>query len=79
MKDHYEKFDTFLNEQKSFFNEELANTCSFNWEGSVWIGGTQTSGWLAGNRKTPYRFDKGTRIKGIGTFKIEEINYQHFM
>lgn len=79
MKEFLNRFDTFIDEQRNFFEDSLAKTCDFKWSDCVWVGGSQTSGWLVGNRKTPFRFNKATRINGIGSFNIDALHFQDLM
>ncbi|EOC1353330.1 hypothetical protein ACI096_004394 [Cronobacter dublinensis] len=79
MKKNVENFDTFIVEQKAWFEENLAADFAESWDSLVWICGTKGSGWLRGNGANVLRFDEINRLKGIeDRYSVSE-SYQLFM
>ncbi|WP_260513932.1 hypothetical protein [Serratia fonticola] len=79
MKKHFEQFQTFIAEQKTWFEQHLAADFTHSWDDPVWVSGNKGSGWLRGNGKQPLRFDEMNRFKGIeGCYTVAEA-YSQFM
>ncbi|MCX9842085.1 hypothetical protein [Escherichia coli] len=49
MKKNIENFETFIIEQKAWFEDNLAADFAESWDSFVWICGIKGSGWLRGN------------------------------
>ncbi|MEB5726182.1 hypothetical protein [Raoultella ornithinolytica] len=79
MKKNIENFDTFIAEQKAWFEENLAADFAESWNSLVWICGNKGSGWLRGNGVSVLRFDEINRLKGIDDRHIVSDTYQLFM
>ncbi|MEG6015514.1 hypothetical protein UXP77_07090 [Enterobacter hormaechei] len=79
MKINVENFDTFIVEQKAWFEENLAADFAESWDSLVWICGTKGSGWLRGNGANVLRFDEINRLKGIEDRHSVSESYQLFM
>lgn len=79
MKKNIENFDTFIVEQKVWFEENLAADFAESWDSLVWICGTKGSGWLRGNGVNVLRFDEINRLKGIDEHHTVSDTYQLFM
>lgn len=74
-----EKYNTFINEQKIFFDENIKPNFKWSWSDLEWSGGVIGSGWLLSRSgKTRFSFQMGKRLKGINDFSID-ITYQEFM
>ncbi len=65
MKKNIANFETFIIEQKAWFEENLAADFAESWDSFVWICGIKGSGWLRGNGANLLRFDEVNRLKGI--------------
>nr|WP_315298824.1 hypothetical protein [Raoultella terrigena] len=79
MKKNIENFDTFIAEQKAWFEENLAADFAESWNSLVWICGNKGSGWLRGNGVSVLRFDEINRLKGIVCRHTVSDTYQLFM
>ncbi|MFB0881995.1 hypothetical protein NXS14_19645 [Escherichia coli] len=79
MKKNIENFDTFIIEQKVWFEENLAADFAESWDSLVWICGKKGSGWLRGNGVNVLRFDEINRLKGIDEHHTVSDTYQLFM
>ena len=79
MKKNIENFDTFIVEQKAWFEENLAADFAESWDSLVWICGKKGSGWLRGNGVNVLRFDEINRLKGIDEHYTVSDTYQLFM
>ncbi|MFV5374268.1 hypothetical protein [Acinetobacter calcoaceticus] len=74
-----EKYNSFINEQKKFFAENIQPNFKWSWNDPEWSGGVVGSGWLLSRSgKTRFSFQMGKRLKGIDDFSID-ITYQEFM
>ncbi|EEZ5450699.1 hypothetical protein NV560_004743 [Escherichia coli] len=79
MKKNFEQFQTFITEQKTWFEQHLAADFSPSWDDHVWPCGAKGSGWLRGNGKGSLRFDEISHFKGItGMLTIDDA-YIEFM
>lgn len=79
MKKNIENFDTFIVEQKAWFEENLTADFAESWDSLVWICGIKGSGWLRGNGVNVLRFDEINRLKGIDERHTVSESYQLFM
>ncbi|MED5704761.1 hypothetical protein [Enterobacter hormaechei] len=79
MKKNIENFDTFIVEQKTWFDENLAENFAEPWDSRAWVCGSKGSGWLRGNGANILRFDEINRLKGIDDRHIVSEPYQLFM
>lgn len=79
MKKHFEQFQTFITEQKNWFEQHLATGFAQAWDDPAWACGIKGSGWLRGNGKTSLRFNKIGRVKGIEGDLIIDDDYSQFM
>ncbi len=69
----------FVNEQKEYFLENIQPTFKNTWTDSIWVGGSNGSGWLISRSgKTYLNFGVIKRIKGINDIEINEA-FQYFM
>ena len=69
----------FINEQKEYFLENIQPTFKNTWTESIWVGGSNGSGWLISRSgKTYLNFGVIKRIKGINDIEINEA-FQYFM
>lgn len=79
MKNHFEHFQAFIEEQKKWFEQNLSVDFAQTWNDHIWVSGNQGSGWLRGNGRNTLRFDEMTRFKGIeGHLPIDQ-EYSQFM
>lgn len=74
-----ENFDTFITEQKAWFEDNLAADFAESWDSRVWVCGRKGSGWLRGNGASVLRFDEINRLKGIDEHHTLSEPYQLFM
>lgn len=79
MKKNIANFETFIIEQKAWFEENLAADFAESWDSFVWICGIKGSGWLRGNGANLLRFDEVNRLKGIDDRHTVSEPYQLFM
>lgn len=79
MKKNIENFDTFIAEQKAWFEDNLAADFAESWNSLVWISGNKGSGWLRGNGVSVLRFNEINRLKGIDGRHTVSDTYQLFM
>ncbi|WNN73879.1 hypothetical protein RIN60_11420 [Kluyvera cryocrescens] len=79
MKKNKDNFDTFIAEQKAWFEDNLAADFAESWDSLVWICGKKGSGWLRGNGVNVLRFDEINRLKGIEERHTVSDTYQSFM
>lgn len=79
MKINIENFDTFIAEQKDWFEENLAVDFAESWGSLIWTCGKKGSGWLRGNGINVLRFDEIKRLKGIDDHHTVSDTYQLFM
>lgn len=79
MKKNIENFETFIIEQKAWFEDNLAADFAESWDSFVWICGIKGSGWLRGNGANLLRFDEVNRLKGIDDRHTVSEPYQLFM
>lgn len=79
MKKNIENFDTFIAEQKTWFDENLAADFAESWDSRAWVCGSKGSGWLRGNGVNVLRFDEINRLKGIDDRHTVSESYQLFM
>jgi len=69
----------FVNEQKEYFLENIQPTFKNTWTDSIWVGGSNGSGWLISRSgKTYLNFGVIKKLKGIDDVKIHE-EFQIFM
>lgn len=69
----------FINEQKEYFLENIQPTFKNTWTESIWVGGSNGSGWLISRSgKTYLNFGVIKKLKGIYDVKIDE-EFQIFM
>ncbi|HRO78795.1 MAG TPA: hypothetical protein PLA93_08785 [Acinetobacter towneri] len=74
-----EKYNTFIEEQKSFFEENIKPNFKWEWTDPEWAGGVIGSGWLLSRSgKTSFSFQAARRMKGIDDISIN-IKYQEFI
>ena len=74
-----EKYNTFIEEQKSFFKENIKPNFKWEWTDPEWAGGVIGSGWLLSRSgKTRFSFQATRRMKGINDIPIN-IKYQEFI
>ncbi|MCQ7025363.1 hypothetical protein MRO55_01095 [Escherichia coli] len=79
MKNHFEHFQAFIEEQKKWCEQNLSVDFAQTWNDHIWVSGNQGSGWLRGNGRNTLRFDEMTRFKGIeGHLPIDQ-EYSQFM
>lgn len=79
MKNHFEHFQAFIEEQKKWFEQNLSADFAQTWNDHIWVSGNQGSGWLRGNGRNILRFDEMNRFKGIeGHLPIDQ-EYSQFM
>lgn len=79
MKNHFEHFQAFIEEQKKWFEQNLSADFAQTWNEHIWVSGNQGSGWLRGNGRNTLRFDEMTKFKGIeGHLPIDQ-EYSQFM
>lgn len=79
MKKNIENFDTFITEQKAWFDENLAADFAESWDSRTWVCGSKGSGWLRGNGVNVLRFDEINRLKGIDDHHTVSGPFQLFM
>lgn len=61
-----EKYNIFIDEQKSYFTENLQSNFKWDWNDSAWYGGTIGSGWLLSRSgKVNFTFSTIKRLKGV--------------
>ncbi|EJJ8653577.1 hypothetical protein L0C82_004638, partial [Escherichia coli] len=46
MKNHFEHFQAFIEEQKKWFEQHLSADFAQTWNDHIWVSGNQGSGWL---------------------------------
>ena len=74
-----EKYNAFIEEQKSFFEENIKPNFRWEWTDPEWAGGVIGSGWLLSRSgKTNFSFQAAKRMKGIDDISIN-IKYQEFI
>lgn len=74
-----EKYNTFIEEQKSFFEENIKPNFKWEWTDPEWAGGVIGSGWLLSRSgQTSFSFQAARRMKGIDDISIN-IKYQEFI
>lgn len=74
-----EKYNAFIEEQKSFFKENIKPNFKWEWTDPEWAGGVNGSGWLLSRSgKTLFSFQATRRMKGIDDKSIN-IKYQEFI
>lgn len=74
-----EKYNAFIEEQKSFFKENIKPNFKWEWTDPEWAGGVIGSGWLLSRSgKTNFAFQVTKRMKGIDDISIN-IKYQEFI
>lgn len=74
-----EKYNAFIEEQKSFFEENIKPNFKWEWTDPEWAGGVIGSGWLLSRSgKTNFSFQAARRMKGIDDISIN-IKYQEFI
>lgn len=74
-----EKYKTFIEEQKLFFEENIRSGFKWLWSDPEWAGGTVGSGWLLSRSgRTHFSFQTAKRMKGIEDLSID-ITYQEFI
>lgn len=79
MRAHLERYNAFINEQISWFNQHLAADFSHQWNDAVWACGVKGTGWLRGNGSSSLRFDEMNRLKGISERYVISDDYCEFM
>ncbi len=79
MRKNIVNFDTFITEQKAWFEDNLAADFAESWDSLIWICGSKGSGWLRGNGVNTLRFDEINRLKGIDDRHTVSEPYQLFM
>ena len=74
-----EKYNIFIDEQKSYFNQNLQSDFKWDWNDSAWYGGTIGSGWLLSRSgKTNFTFSTIKRLKGVENTTINT-DFQEFI
>ena len=74
-----EKYSFFIEEQKSYFEENIKLNFNCLWSDPEWVGGVIGSGWLLSRSgRTHFSFQTSRRMKGIEDLSIN-IVYQEFM
>ena len=74
-----EKYNAFIEEQKSYFNENIKPNFKWEWTDPEWAGGVVGSGWLLSRSgRTHFSFQAARRMKGIDDISIN-IKYQEFI
>lgn len=74
-----EKYNTFIEEQKNYFNQNLQSNFKWDWNDSTWYGGTIGSGWLLSRSgKINFTFSTIKRLKGVENATIN-IDFQEFI
>jgi hypothetical protein len=74
-----EKYNTFIEEQKNYFNQNLQSNFKWGWNDSSWYGGTIGSGWLLSRSgKTHFTFGTIKKLKGIENKTIDPV-FQEFI
>ncbi|WP_425919152.1 hypothetical protein [Acinetobacter sp. TSRC1-2] len=74
-----EKYNDFIEEQKSYFKENIKPNFKWVWTDPEWVGGVVGSGWLLSRSgKTHFSFQTAKRMKGIDDLSIN-ITYQEFI
>lgn len=74
-----EKYNDFIEEQKSYFKENIKPNFKWVWADPDWAGGVVGSGWLLSRSgKTHFSFQTAKRMKGIDDLPIN-ITYQEFI
>lgn len=74
-----EKYNTFIQEQKNYFNQNLQSNFKWGWNDSSWYGGTIGSGWLLSRSgKTHFTFGTIKKLKGIENKTIDPV-FQEFI
>lgn len=74
-----EKYNDFIEEQKSYFEENIKPNFKWVWADPEWAGGVVGSGWLLSRSgKTHFSFQTAKRMKGIDDLPIN-ITYQEFI
>jgi len=69
----------FINEQKEYFEQNLASDFNQTWDDTYWRGGEKGSGWLYCRTKdVNLVFSEGKRLKGLPAFDISENFYDFF-
>lgn len=79
MKNHFEHFQAFIEEQKKWFEQHLSADFAQTWNDHIWVSGNQGSGWLRGNGRNTLRFDEMNRFKGIVEHLPIDKEYSQFM
>lgn len=76
---NFEKYKIFIEEQKSYFEENIKQNFKWEWTEPEWAGGVIGSGWLLSRSgKTLFSFQATRRMKGIDDIPIN-IMYQEFI
>ncbi|WP_151980616.1 hypothetical protein [Acinetobacter guerrae] len=74
-----EKYNTFIEEQKNYFNQNLQSNFKWDWNDSSWYGGTVGSGWLLSRSgQSHFTFGRIKRLRGVKDTKIDE-KFQEFI
>ena len=74
-----EKYKTFIEEQKNYFNQNLQSNFKWSWNDSSWYGGTVGSGWLLSRSgKVNFTFSTIKRLKGVENTTINT-DFQEFI
>lgn len=74
-----EKYNTFIDEQKNYFNQNLQSNFKWGWNDSSWYGGTVGSGWLLSRSgKVNFTFSTIKRLKGVENTTINT-DFQEFI
>lgn len=74
-----EKYKTFIEEQKNYFNQNLQSNFKWDWNDSYWYGGTVGSGWLLSRSgQSHFTFGSIKRLRGVKDTKIDE-KFQEFI
>lgn len=76
---NFKKYKLFIEEQKSYFEENIKPNFKWVWADPEWAGGVVGSGWLLSRSgKTHFSFQTAKRMKGIDDLPIN-ITYQEFI
>lgn len=74
-----ELYNSFINEQKAYFEEHISPSFKNSWHDHTWQGGTRGSGWfLSRSANISFSFSSIKRVKGIENNNIDN-EYQYFM
>lgn len=74
-----ELYNSFINEQKEYFEINIQPNFKCDWTDSTWYGGVIGSGWLLSRSgKTHFTFEQIKKLKGLNNSTINEI-YQYFI